>query len=335
MAESATLPRVFLLAALFLTACVERGWAEGELGKLELRTTLPALDGRVLLQLPDSAKAEARQSSAMGTAESSESESRFVITSGEERLVVMVWELFALAPADLLVAAKAELGDDVPPAEVAMLTVADPQLRAVRVRPETPQLEQNAAMVDSAYLALADGSALSAAVYANAAALNDLPGTRSLAAKILSSARGGTRQLARQAGTRVLGELTMTVPADMVLSSQAGPDFDVYFLRRLRMLGAPPSGTIGVYVGGFPKYIHARSEYASWAVAKVPGHLFGRSVDWDSWRTPEGMRTQELIEPIIVQQPERLVHIFITSQDPAQVDALRHTAESLAVAEKL
>lgn len=306
--------------------------AASPLARLELSEKMEALGGRVLLRLPDGARDEARQSSIMGAPESSDGESRFVITAGDDRMVVMVWELFALAPDDLLAGVKAELGGEAADSELSPFQTADPAIRAVRSRPKQPVVDNNAVLIDSAFLSLADGTVLSIGVYVNQPAFADLSGVQALATGIFGSIQGGTRVLDRQAGPRTLGELTMTVPIDVVVSRQAGPDFTVYLLRKLRRLGGAPPGTIGVYVGDHPAYIHSRREYSDLPVTKEKGRLLGREVEWDSWKTAEGMQTQEVIEPLDRSHPARQVHVFVTAQDRDIAEVLRRAAESLSPA---
>lgn len=305
--------------------------AEGELAKLEPVSSTEALGGRLVLMLPAGAKDEARQQSIMSAPESSDDESRLVIDAGEERMVVMVWELFAFAPDDLTAGAKAELGNEAEGREIATFAVADPKLRAVRARPAKPALAGDAALVDACYVALADGTVVYVAAYASSKAFEHLAEAQSLAAKIIASAKGGPRSLARQAGARALGDLTLTAPQDVALSVQQGPDFFVYLLRKLRKLGSPPPATMGVYVGQHPELIHNQGDYAAVAVAKVKGTLFGREVEWDSWTTPAGVHTAEVIEPINRDNADTLVHVFVTAPDGEGVDAMRQVAETLAL----
>ena len=93
---------------------------------------------------------------------------------------------------------------------------------------------------------------------------------------------------------------------------------------------APPA-TMGVYVGQQPDLIHHQGDYAEVAVAKVKGTLFGREVEWDSWATPAGVHTTEVIEPINREHADILVHVFVTAPDGEGVDAMRKIAETLAL----
>jgi hypothetical protein len=325
---------VALLAASAMAETAD-GSDAGTLRGVEVTTPLEALGGRVVLMLPAEARDEARQSAVMAAPESADSESRFIVDVQKARLVVMVWELFALAPDDLVAGAKAELGAEASAHEIGAVTVADGSVRAVRARPTQPELAADAAMVDSAYLALADGTAISVAVYVNATAFADLATARKLAEKIITSAKGGPRPLKRHAGPRTLGRLTMTVPDDVVLSVQPGPDFEVFLLRKLRRLGAPPPSTIGVYVGNQPEYIHRNVEYRDVTTSKIKGRLIGRDIEWTSWTTPEGMPTQEVIAEAVLSEAAKMVHVFINGQDAASVETMRRAAESLEVVQPL
>lgn len=94
-------------------------------------------------------------------------------------------------------------------------------------------------------------------------------------------------------------------------------------------MGSPPPGTIGVYVGRHPNYIHRQGEYEGVKPTKVKGRVFDRDVEWDAWSVAGGLHTMEVIEPMSREHPETLVHLFVTGQDADTAEAMRKMAETL------
>lgn len=75
--------------------------AQGKLRQLELVDwPLKLLNGRLTIRMPAGAKLEARHENIMSAAESAEEESRVVLDAGDERLIVMAYELLRTASKD-------------------------------------------------------------------------------------------------------------------------------------------------------------------------------------------------------------------------------------------
>jgi len=119
------------------------GVAQGqELGKLSPgKVATDLLGGRLRIRMPKNAKVEARGRSIMAALEAVTEETRVVLNAGKERLVLMAWEMFALAGDDLAKAVRADIaswGDQAKGAQVEPLVVPKPLADARLVLPAVP-----------------------------------------------------------------------------------------------------------------------------------------------------------------------------------------------------
>jgi hypothetical protein len=307
----------------------------GELGRLvPAATTTPLLGGRLTVRLPSAARVEARQQSIMAAPESSEEETRVVIDAGPERMVMMTYELFALAGADYSVGVRQSvmgmLGPGASAASIAALPApAGAGLEVTRVVPGQLDLTRKAIPSQVAFLRHADQTVQMMVFYVNPAAGADLAGCRRLADRVLATVAAGSRTLPVAAGPRRLNGdgtvLELQSAAGYALTRQGGHDFTVFRLRKLAPLSSRKSpGTLGVYLGGHPSFQHRQTD-ATVKVDREPGTLLGGPVEWQRW-TVDGRTT---VEAIVRLGDRQAVHVFYGSTDPAVLAELKSMTTSL------
>ena len=299
------------------------------LARLQPTESLALLGGRLTARFPGKARIEARGRSIMAADESPAEETRVVVELAPEKLVVMTYELFALAGANFEAAARRDLrrfGSPPPNVTIEPLTVADSKLRALAVLPAALDVSREAVMTLALYVAQPDDTVQLVVFYVNPAAAKDGAGCAALAKKIAATVEGGKVALATRGGARVLSDgLSITLPVGYVATQQEGPDFAVHRIRKLAPLG-DDAPVLGIYVGGHPAYHHSRME-APPKVKKLPGKIFGQAIEWDSWEK-DGVSTREVI--VGMPAPSNLkTHVFFAGPSAAANDELQRVAETL------
>lgn len=313
--------------------------ASGALGALALGTERTALlGGRLSVRMPATAKVEQRGRSIMAAPEANEDETRIVLDAGEERLVLMTWELYALSGGDLVKAARAHVADawgKKPGTMKLEEFVVAPPLAAVAVIPPRPERKREANLVFTLYVASEDSTVQFLAFYVNSAGAKDILGATKLAMAIAASVSAGSRKLAWKAGPRSfpgadVDRLVIDVPEGFVASIQEGPDFAVYRLRKLAPLGKP-GPACAIYLGADPFYQYRQAEERPDKVTTLKGKLLGRNVVWQNW-SQAGRTTTEAIV-LHPKEKELSVHVFCSAGTEEEVATLRTMAETLRVDE--
>jgi len=309
----------------------------GRLGALEPGTaSTDLLAGRLSIRMPAGARVEPRRASIMSAPAADEDETRVMLDAGPERLVLLVSELFALAPDDFAAAARKDAGPD---AQLAPLQLPSP-LRAQAVTPAKVDATREAVFVLGVYVAQADRTVQHLAFYVNPAAARDVAGATALARKLAATITPGRRALTAAAGVRRLRaygdkkDLAITLPAGWLATVQNGPDFLVHHLRQLAPLGGD-GASIGVYLGGHPSYQHRQADIDPARVKTSKARAFGRDVEWHEWPAPDGNgSTAEAIVPLPLPGDDHLVaHVWVHAP-AAQLADVRRIAGTLSVVDR-
>ena len=306
-------------------------WAAGgELGSLaQSPQPTEVLAGRVSLRLPTGAREEPLVQSVMHAPESREDQSRIVIDAGAERLIIMVYELYALTGDDLAASLQAELarlGDpDAKGYRQERLALEDSRGQGFTLmRTAPPSVARAAIHLGGMFLGLPDGTAVLLQAFVNPEGFQDPEGAASIARRIFASGAAGPRQLSRAPGPRGLGQhLALTLPPDVIVVTQSGPDFSVYRLFPLRRLGERVPGQLGIYVG----------HHASFRPIgrPSPGTLLGRSVVWYD-KSNSGTKALDVLVTMGVGRPEEVAHMFVSAPDDDALQFLKAIAETLTMA---
>jgi hypothetical protein len=305
---------------------------KGGLASVALEATpSPALGGRLLVALPRTAEDIPRAESIMAAEASPENEDRFVADFGKLRVVVLVRDTFALAPATpgefamaALQQARADGLDTGAPAAIEPLDLPAP-LRAVKLVPSRLHCREGGCLAGAAFVAGADRLCEVVAIFVSPNAAKDAAGARALADAILGSVRSGGRAADLQGHKRQLGvlfhdeKLFAEVPASSMLSADTGPDFSVYRVWLLEPLGVPRS-SIGIYVGSAASFQAGKRK--PFRVSTV----LGREAAWYADTAQDGLTLEETL--VKLAEPGML-HVFLTGSSE-RLPGLRAIADSLS-----
>lgn len=290
---------------------------------------IEVLGGRLTIRVPEGARVEARAYPIMGAPTPQTHESRVVLDADQERLVVLVNEVFAFA------------GEDFEKDITEWVSKRNGKYRVEAVRPPAKGLEavvvtpltspdhsrsNDAAFVEGIFVKSGDRTVQSLDVYVNKAAEKDLTGCSALAHQIILSVAPGEKGLELSAGERRLFayskdvEISVTVDENTVATTQVGPDFLVHRLVALAPLGAD-SVSIGVYVGNHPDFEPEAK--------RIPGRVFGKNVDWQPFREGKGLQT--LCDLPIPGENGLKAHVWIHASTDGQLAAMKKTAETMTL----
>lgn len=302
--------------------------ATGRIGKAKLaEKPVAVLSGRLTVRMPQATRDEARQQGIMAAPESAEHESRLVFDAGDERLVLMAHECFAIASDNFEKDVTEWVARWKGKYRIEPLALTAEGLKAVAVIPlNDPDhtRSDDATFVEGIFIQLRDRTIQSLDVYINGHAEKDLKGCKDVAHRILLSPAPGKKSLDLTAGERRLPvdskdlEISVTVPKNTVATRQVGPDFLVHRLIVLGPLGST-SGYILIYVGGHPDYEPGAK--------KGEAVVFGKKVEWQSLAQGEGL--QALCDLPVPGDGQLKSHIIIQAQNDDLRKVLRQAAESL------
>ncbi len=298
------------------------------------------LGGRLKIRMPEKARVEARGHSIMAAPQAVTDETRVVLDAGKERLVLMAWELFARAGGDLPKAVEKVVsgwGDQWKGTRVEPLAVAKPLKQGVLVIPGGKDLASEAILALTAYVENSDGMVQMLAFYVNPPAAQDLAGCASLARSLAATLSAGGKGLDLGAGDRRfpgVGDkdfLVLKVPEGYVATTQQGPDFSVYRLRRVGVLGEPGS-TLGLYLGGHPSYQFRQAGDEATKPSRSKGKLLGQEIEWHGWSRGDASTTETILPFPGVDG--FFLHLFLTAAKETDLAALRAVAETLRIERK-
>jgi hypothetical protein len=300
------------------------------LDKVDLAATpVKVLEDRLTLRMPEGTKDEARRGSIMAAAEPNCRETRLVWTSGEQKIVVMVYELFQTADRDFVGQLKKVVGLWDMDVDLSAIR-EDGTLRICIATPRKIDASADAVYILGVFTAQADGSVQSIRMYANPAAARDAAACAVLVGKIADSIKAGSRKLTKEAGTRMLEKLdggkrvVVDVPEGFTLTTQTGPDFQVVSILKIVPLGERAQ-SFNVYFGGFPGY-QFKNQTERPEVRAVQGTLLGERVAWHHWSSggKSPMHVKEALGDVPGGGGEK-IHVFLvapTTDDLGSVDSI-------------
>ncbi|WXG42719.1 MAG: hypothetical protein WED04_01225 [Promethearchaeati archaeon SRVP18_Atabeyarchaeia-1] len=294
--------------------------AQGKLRQLELvDRPLKLLNGRLTIRMPAGAKLEARHENIMSAAESAEEESRVVLDAGDERLIVMAYELLRTASKDF----ERQVKKMVDTWEMGGARIEARESRGFLISPAKLDLHKTAVPVLSVVMNHEDGLVQLLGFFVNRKAGADAAGCVKLARSIAATIAPGDKVLNLKGGPREIGAFTALVPDGYALTAQPGLDFTVYRLQKVVPLGAP-SSQLGVYIGDHPSYHHEREKVR---FTKPKEQLLGADVEWHVWSAKKTMHHE-----VVVPYPSaggRMLHIFLSSSSAPDIAEMHAIAESL------
>ena len=216
------------------------------------RDTLDVVEGRLRVLAPHGSADVPKSYDIMSAPEPTSHESRVILEDDHGgKLVVYVYELWQSAPDDFAAKATpyfAHVASGTP-LDVGRID-ADPALAVIGAVPKTPDTNSEAVLLLATLVRTPDGSLLAVEYYVNPQAMTDAAGCEGLAIELARGMAPGKRALDSKGGTKTIGGYDVDVPPGFVVTHKPGPDFDVFFVRKLVPLGDYP-GHLLVYEGDY------------------------------------------------------------------------------------
>ncbi|HEY4239552.1 MAG TPA: hypothetical protein VGM88_07035 [Kofleriaceae bacterium] len=267
-------------------------------------------------------KVEPRGHDIMSADQSDEDETRAVGDDGAARFVMMAYELYATPGTDFAASIAADAKDTTPGATPAALGLKAP-LVGFGAAPPLKTIE-DVNLVYFAWIASPDGSVQALAFYLNPDAAKAKDAYIALAKKIAATAVPGKRVVAIKGGPKTLGDVTLTLPPAWVPSTQQGPDFVVYHLRKMGPLGQATQ-TCSIYRGGAANWMYRQEEIDEKTVKKDAAPLLGAPSTWMTWTKG----TRSTTEAMGKTPGGGTMHVFCSADAATDLPALRAMAATI------
>lgn len=306
-----------------------------KLGQLPLAArAVPILGGRLQVRLPEVASEATMPDEGPGASAATGDlarQTRHRIVLADQSALLLAIELFAREGPDLMSEVREEVehwGQRAAHFDIQL--VPNPNLSVVRVVPDEPLSlglrdgPYDLALVAVLFVASSDGTVMSLALHANAAAVRDARGLSSLVSRIGGSIRPG-RVFDTAGGTRVFTlfrrgpEVRMDLPDKTIAFEEERPDAETYVVQLTRPLGGTAAGSMRLTVGGRFDALPARGG------RRVAGQFLGGAVQWLAETAEDGGRTLRLVH-LAAEQP---VEAVLTAPTAEALEALRTVAESV------
>lgn len=335
-----------LRLAVLLTAATTVVNAAAGLQDLRIsQTRTEVLAGRLVIALPKAAVSATYPRSIMAAATPQTETTQIEIEAGEQKMTLVVSELFARVGNDFAGEARTEIGSSAKSVRLRTIQLPAP-LRAIEYVPITPAKDQDVNLVMGLFIAQADGTVQQLAWYVNKAAASQPEVAVKLAGAMAASAAAGQRRFSTPAGELEVRSYTktknvyITVPQDFVITVQQGVDFTVHHVRKVRMLG-DPEASIGIYLGDYP------SPGGGGFTKDGMDLLFGKNVQWYRGQQEKDGKTVLTAGGLVNLRPRVLestagneypgasfADVFLEAGDQLTLDELKKIAETLRIAER-
>ena len=286
------------------------------------------LAGHLLVSLPAGAIDEPRRTSIMAAPQAATDESRIVLEGGGPdglaRFVMMASELYLLGSGDLR-------------ADAARLTAKNERVVELRdatlplfvIEPTAEPLPDRPVFVLGAVVGHPDGSLQEVTFFILPDMIEQRAEYADRARAVVKTLAAGPRKLEATGGPASLGgSLTADLPPGFLVTSQPGPDFEVYRARKLTRSG-DRGATLGVYLGGHPSLQHtqaAREGDPEPPATSEKGTLLDQDTTWIAWTTREGVKVKE---SVVKLGEHEAVHVFALAGTDEDLATLMKIASSL------
>jgi hypothetical protein len=317
--------------------------ASAQLGQLKpgFKTT-DLLNGRLTVRVPAQGQSQAMQRSIMAAPDAVSETTRIVINSGPQRMVVVAYELFARTDQGFEQGVQKETARLPVKVRVEEWPLPSP-LRGFAYFPLTPTHNEEANPVMGIYAAQADGTVQHVAFYINRSAAKDFNAAAILAKSIAKTIAAGPQRVNSSAGEHEFSayspknSIFATVPEGYAVTVQQGPDFRVYYLRKLVRFGETAE-SLGFYVGDYPS--SDRQGFKEGGIAI----LFGKQAKWYEKEDTQNGKTvyfTSAIVPLAEPNPEAVptgyrpmasfADVFLSAGDRAGIEELKKIAATLRI----
>jgi len=283
--ESAQIPRASLPAPE-----LDSRQQCGRVGALPLGDEHSLLDGRLHIRGLRGALGEARPHSIMAAPAPNASESRLFLEEGSEKVVVMAYDMFALAGRDFVEQVRRYAEGGFPGARVERVAAIGSGLEAVQLVPGELDTSTEAVFVYGLFTITPDRTVQQIAFYVNPAVASGQTACTTLAMRMARTLRVGERRLTFDARTWEVDGLQIALPDRYTLYTQVGPDFYVHRIHEVGLFGHDGASGL-VYLGGHPTRFRAAGATSS------EGTLVGETVTWTSWER-DGRHASEALHQV-------------------------------------
>lgn len=247
-------------------------------------TKLDAMEKRLVIAAPKGSADIPKSFDTMDAPEPTTMESRFIVESkAGGKFVVFARELWQTSSPDLATRVPGYFNANMRGVKVDVGKIdAEPGLVVLGARPTVPDQDPEAILLLSTVVVAKDGALVAVDYLVNPTGYGE--GCQALAIELAKGIKAGTRDLDRKGGTQTLGSIDLDVPAGYVATKKPGPDFDVWYLRKLVSLGDYP-GYLLVYIG---EYADTTKPTGPGTPVSRKGKLAGQDVTWVGYTTPTG-----------------------------------------------
>ena len=281
----------------------------------------------------------------MAAPETDNEQTRVLIDAGDQRMVLMVYELFARADADFEGEAQKETARFPVKVNLQKWPLSG-GCRAIAYFPVVPTKDQQANLVMGVFVAGPDGTVQNLVWYVNPAGAVQFGGASKLAESMAKTIAPGARGLEMTTGVRELSvysktkSVFVTLPQGYVVTAQQGPDFIVHHVHKVMAFG-DPEASLGVYIGDHP------SANGEGFVKQGMSTLFGKTVSWYQkiaavdGSTTFTARALVSLRPYVVGYASPGVSygpsyadVFATASDALTVEELKSIATTLRLGDR-
>ncbi len=302
---------------------------------------LVLLNDRLRIRMPEGSRLEPRSISIMAADEAIESESRVVLESGGDKLVLMAHEMFAQAGTDMEKQVHQELQEWERTGKghhnLERFDLAAGSLKAWTVTPANWNTAQDAIRLLGMFLVQKDNTVQYLSLYANPLLAKKGKRASDLARRIISTVRAGDRVLnlsPRRLRLDLMDHsaLLIQLPAGYVSYEQRGPDFDIFHIQKIVPFRSVPTHA-GIFRGNFPSYQHEQSETHP-TVKTTLGAFLDQSVEWHSWsEPPNGSRREVSNREAISPQSDGdgYLHVFSSADNPEDLQELSQILDTMSM----
>jgi len=229
--------------------------------QLPLTQEVKLLSGRLMVNMPQSAKVEPREYDIMSAPEATESETRVVIESHSKKIVLLAQELHAYAGSNLSknVNSLVNTWQKQSGSKYTCSTQARSKdnFRLIYLQDKKGRNQSgDVRLVNGVIVASKDGTAQYLSLYVNEAGAKDWTQLLELSKRILGSVRAGKATPNLKSRKVFVDEgvnLAITLPPSSMVSTQRGPDFILFCCFLLKELDCPKVA-MTIYSGTCPNY---------------------------------------------------------------------------------
>ena len=321
-----------MVTGLILSIGIAYSACASDLSDQSLSSKIDLLNGRLTVDMPKGTVLDSTPRSTMSEAsEVREQETRASVTTGNQRLDLLVRELYAVSGKDFGGNAKKVFEPKLKEGNSKFLLTNKTSKSGLRmcqlISLEATKSNSGNQVVDTAIVENKDGTVQYITVRANSEAAKDWKGVSTLAENILNTIAPGSKTLLSKSRTIEMDTfygLVAAVQDGTATNSEGGADFHVFTFNKMHELGTP-AAYLSVYIGQHPAY---RPKDPS---TGETGTILGQSIKWQEEQA-NSMRAAQTLVPL--QGTPTVLHIFCVASSEEEISGLIKIAESLSINEK-